>query len=210
MSTQRVKWVLKKARGERILDIGFVGEEWKKANLHRAIRRVNPGSFVAGLDTNKELLEKYDFPNSKVGSFLDMPYKDEEFDVVVISEVIEHVLESVDGFKEIARVLKPGGRLVLTTPCAYGFFQLLKHWFLARDLGARRNYRRFLGNDDHKIFWEPLSLANILAMNGLVVTELTTRNLALPYLPSFIRNPPLHFWPFTRMGTYLCIVAEKK
>lgn len=210
MESPRVSWVLKNVKGKKILDIGFVGEEWKDANLHRLLRKQNPDSEIHGLDLNEELLKKYNFPNSTVGSFLDMPYKDESFDVVIISEVIEHVLESVKGFGEISRVLRKGGELVLTSPCSYGFFQLLKHWFLARKPYTRKNYRTFLGNADHKIFWEPLSLCNILAMNDLEATKMTTRNLALPYLPQALRNPPLNFWPFTRMGTYLCIVAKKK
>ncbi len=210
MSTQRIKWVLNKVRGERILDIGFVGDENKDAGLHRQIRERNPQSFVAGLDTNKELVDRYNFPNSTVGSFLEMPYENESFDSVVISEVIEHVIESTDGFRDIARVLKKGGQLVITTPCAYGTFHWLKHWLFSKNLASFKTARSFLGNADHKLFWEPFSLANLLHREGLKTVELTTRNLSLPYLPNGWRNPPLHFWPFNRMGTYLCLVAKKE
>lgn len=210
MHDKRIEWVLKNARGEKILDIGFAGEEYKNADLHRLIREKNPDSSVHGLDINEELVKRYNFPNTNVGSFLEMPYASESFDLVILLEVIEHVLDSVKGFEEISRVLKKGGRLMITSPCCYGFFNWLKHWILAPKAGARKNYRTFLGNSDHKIFWEPLSLSNILAMKGLKVKVLTTRNLALPYLPDHFRNPPLHFWPFTRMGTYICLIAEKE
>lgn len=210
MQSQRITWVLKNAKAQRILDVGFVGDEDKDAGLHRLLREQNPDSEVHGIDLNEELVKKYNFPNTIVGSFLNMPYENGSFDMVIITEVIEHVLQSVDGFKEISRVLKTGGKLIITSPCAYGFFQLLKHWFLSANPGSRKNYRSYLGNPDHKIFWEPLSLCNILYMNDMEVKEITTRNLALPYLPSVLRNPPLNFWPFNRMGTYLCILAEKK
>lgn len=46
-----------------------------------------------------------------------LPYRDGQFDAVVFSEVIEHLAGSpLPALREMARVLRPGGRLVLTTP----------------------------------------------------------------------------------------------
>jgi SAM-dependent methyltransferase len=50
-----------------------------------------------------------------------LPFPDASFDVVLFSEVLEHVDEPVRAVKEIARVLKPGGRLLLTVP--FNFMQ---------------------------------------------------------------------------------------
>lgn len=44
-----------------------------------------------------------------------LPFRDQMFDVVVMSEVIEHLLRPELAVWEIARVLKPGGVLVMTT-----------------------------------------------------------------------------------------------
>lgn len=47
------------------------------------------------------------------------PFGDESFDAVLCSQVLEHVFEPDDFIREIRRVLRPGGRLVLTVPFAW-------------------------------------------------------------------------------------------
>lgn len=45
-----------------------------------------------------------------------IPHPDESFDIVVSCETVEHVLQPATAVKELARVLRLGGRLLLTTP----------------------------------------------------------------------------------------------
>ena len=51
-----------------------------------------------------------------VGDALAMPYEDGTFDVVLISEVLEHVPEDTDAIAELVRILKPGGIAAVTVP----------------------------------------------------------------------------------------------
>ena len=45
------------------------------------------------------------------------PYENDKFDLVIFAEIIEHLLnDPCSVFREIKRVLKPGGILILTTP----------------------------------------------------------------------------------------------
>lgn len=45
-----------------------------------------------------------------------LPYKDNSFDVITCLSVIEYVFDVYEFMKEVRRVLKPGGILILSTP----------------------------------------------------------------------------------------------
>lgn len=52
----------------------------------------------------------------RLGQLQDQKYPDDYFDAVVSNHVIEHVFDLVDLFREILRILKPGGQFVFITP----------------------------------------------------------------------------------------------
>ncbi|HDM10688.1 MAG: SAM-dependent methyltransferase [Deltaproteobacteria bacterium] len=73
-----------------------------------------------------------------------LPFKDGFFDLVICSEVLEHVLDPGEAVSELSRVLRPGGDLVISVP------RTLPEkicWALSRSYGASsgghlRIYRR--------------------------------------------------------------------
>lgn len=50
-----------------------------------------------------------------------LPFPDASFDAVLCTEVLEHIAEPAETIREIYRVLKPGGRLLLTIPWSARF-----------------------------------------------------------------------------------------
>jgi 2-polyprenyl-3-methyl-5-hydroxy-6-metoxy-1,4-benzoquinol methylase len=82
-------------------------------------RAVERGADVVSLDIGPRLLDVLGRKCSSrrvAGSLLALPFAEATFDVVVSSEVIEHVSDPPRAISELARVLAPGGLLALTTP----------------------------------------------------------------------------------------------
>ena len=44
------------------------------------------------------------------------PVKNERYDVIIASEIIEHVFDTDFFIEELKRILKPNGRIIITTP----------------------------------------------------------------------------------------------
>lgn len=57
-----------------------------------------------------------DTPHALIAGGEAMPYRRDTFDVVISNEVIEHVLDDRATVREMVRVCKPGGRIVIFCP----------------------------------------------------------------------------------------------
>jgi ubiquinone/menaquinone biosynthesis C-methylase UbiE len=98
-----------------------------------------------------------------------LPFEDNAFDLVWASEVIEHVADTARWLSEVRRVLKPRGRLLLTTP-SHGRLRVALH-------GVER-FSEPLG--DHLHLYTKRSLADTLSEFGF--TEVAVRAAAGPPL----------------------------
>jgi len=70
-------------------------------------------------------------------------FPDASFDTVISCETIEHVPDVAQAVRELARVLRPGGRLVLTTPNYLGQNGLYRLYCLARGRAWTENGQPF-------------------------------------------------------------------
>lgn len=80
---------------------------------------------LVGLELETEIIRKAQrnvghLPNLMLNNanIYQLPYADNTFDGVILSEILEHVEHDVDGLREVYRVLKPGGVVAITVPNA--------------------------------------------------------------------------------------------
>jgi 2-polyprenyl-3-methyl-5-hydroxy-6-metoxy-1,4-benzoquinol methylase len=79
-----------------------------------------PPTELMGLDTQRYYGIEFRPSNIEVD---DLPYEDETFDVVVMSEIIEHFhFQPLTAMRRAFRLVKPGGFMFVTTPAlGYGW-----------------------------------------------------------------------------------------
>jgi SAM-dependent methyltransferase len=100
-----------KDRRARILDVGC----GTGANLVR----LSDFGDAEGVDISPDALEfcrERGLNHVKLGAAETLPYKDQEFDLVTAFDVVEHMDDDVAGLREMRRVLRPGGRVLLFVP----------------------------------------------------------------------------------------------
>ncbi|MDD5712936.1 MAG: methyltransferase domain-containing protein [Smithellaceae bacterium] len=109
-------------RGMRVLDAGC------GAGRHLCEAYKNYGADVVGVDLNWDdlcktrsmlhLVKREDTGNwiTARADVTALPFASECFDVVICSEVLEHVPDNVGAVEELVRVLKPGGDIVVSVP----------------------------------------------------------------------------------------------
>jgi 2-polyprenyl-3-methyl-5-hydroxy-6-metoxy-1,4-benzoquinol methylase len=76
--------------------------------------------IVEGFDVSEKALEKANKRLTKVYKWKAgeeaCPVENEKYDVIVAAEIIEHIYETDFFIEELKRILKPNGRIIITTP----------------------------------------------------------------------------------------------
>ena len=90
-----------------------------------------------------------------------LPFRDNLFDCILLSEVIEHLEAPQISIREAARVLCPGGRLLITTPNYRSFWPVME-WAV-----DRLNLAPKMAGEQHISRFHPSSLTKILIESGL-------------------------------------------
>jgi SAM-dependent methyltransferase len=126
---QRDRWVADRAAtvppGARVLDVGAGTCPYRPRFAHcryvtHDFKQYEGVKLGGGTDYGRIDLV------SRVES---IPAPDASFDVILCTEVLEHVPSPDAAVREMARLLAPGGRLLLTAPLGSGLHQLPYHYF---------------------------------------------------------------------------------
>ncbi|MFL5340324.1 MAG: class I SAM-dependent methyltransferase [Gemmataceae bacterium] len=141
-----------------------------------------------------------------VADIQSLPYEDAAFDTVISCETVEHVPDPARAVRELARVLKPSGQLLLTTPNYFG------------TMGLYRGYLRLRGRR-YTEEGQPINNFNMLPRTRRWVRAAGLRVVATDaighYLP-FPGRPPMEysFWDRFRFVTrwlalHSLVIGEK-
>ncbi|MFC1693343.1 class I SAM-dependent methyltransferase [Candidatus Latescibacterota bacterium] len=112
-----VSGLVQKEKVTQVLDLGC-GSGWLSEILHRKGFRVS--AIDLGLDSLKRASVRLKKRNIAIpfisGDIYNLPFCDAHFDAVVASEVLEHLEKPHDALNEIARIIRPGGYCIVSTP----------------------------------------------------------------------------------------------
>jgi SAM-dependent methyltransferase len=136
--------------GRSILDIGCasgfflesLGSSWLRHGLELSKFSVDRARMRTGISVHQVGLDAH-------------PFKEAEFDVITLFDVAEHLADPVPAFKEMKRLLKPGGCLLVGTGDAGSI--------TARLSGNRWTYMCL---PEHLSFFNRRSLSNVLRIAG--------------------------------------------
>ncbi len=117
----REKWVEAEMRslptGSRLLDAGAGECQFRRFCEHlqyvsQDFAQYDGSGDRSGLQTGKWDTSQIDL----ICDIVNIPEPDQSFDAILCTEVLEHLPEPQLALKEFARLLRPGGRLIMTAP----------------------------------------------------------------------------------------------
>lgn len=140
-SRSRDRWVATSAlsvpAGARVLDVGAGTAPYNHLFAH-CNYETHDFEQYSGYKGPEGNYAKIDY----VSDITNIPVLNESFDVILCTEVLEHVPRPIDALAEMVRITKPGGRLLITAPLGSGLHQEPYHFYGGY---TPHWYRKFLG-----------------------------------------------------------------
>lgn len=158
-----ISFILKRGAGRRLLDVGC--NEGRNLELYR-----RSGFAAEGVESNPvaaSAARQRGLP-VHVGEFDDLPTSAGPYDVIVLSNVLEHSLSPVDMVAQARRHLRPGGELWVSCPNAASW---ARHLFGRSWINWHPPF--------HLAHFASRNLHTLLVDNGFEVSEAQNRTPAL-------------------------------
>jgi SAM-dependent methyltransferase len=106
-------------RGDRVLDAGCGSGRLFTYDLRGC------ASLIVGVDLTSDVAQNPNIDRPLRASLTALPFASETFDLIICKHVLEHLAEPESAFRELARVLRPQGRLLVLTPNRLHYVPLL-------------------------------------------------------------------------------------
>ena len=118
-----------------------------------------------------------------------LPWEDNSFDCVVAAEIIEHLYDTDKFLKEIKRVLKDNGLLVLSVPNTACFTNRIKIWF--NQYPRYCEYRAGTAGGHIRVYTSEAIRTQVIE-HGFDIVRMRGANFPMPmankYVPDFIKK----------------------
>jgi 2-polyprenyl-3-methyl-5-hydroxy-6-metoxy-1,4-benzoquinol methylase len=196
--------VVRVQRPTRALDVGCGTGAYLTNPLGEMFREVS----IVGVDDDRASLDHARAaPHPKNVSFGEVA-RGEKFDLVIASEVLEHVDDPPSFLAGLVARVRPGGRLIVTVPNGYGPFEALALMEVLLNLsGLQRLLRRLRGRptvaptantlavSPHVNFFSRRALYRLFAAAGLAVESWTPTSFLCGYgIDHLVRGSRLVAW----------------
>jgi ubiquinone/menaquinone biosynthesis C-methylase UbiE len=196
------------------LDLGC-GAGYGSKNVFLSEENLINDYEIQGLDVSPEAVATYKKITgftAKVGSVTNTGFDDASFNVVLFDDVIEHLVDTDLAFREIHRILKPGGYLFISTPNLASWFNRLALLLGIQPAFSEVSCEKIYGRPGREVvghlrLFTLRSLTEMLSQEGFSIREIKSSIFdALPmYLTPFDRI----FTRFPSLGANLILVCEK-
>jgi len=185
----------------KVLDIGCsIGHDSLELAKRRGYRVVGIDIDKVSIDTAKEIKKILRIKNA---SFLNVDilqnrFKNEEFDAIVMLEVLEHFKNDSQAIREISRVLKKGGILILSTPYSsrgQRFSHAERALRLKEDMDEHEFKKLFKGGFHWKNGYDENSIEILLKKTNLKIINVNF--VCLPKIIPELEERTQIFFPLT-------------
>lgn len=140
-----------------ILDIGLFYYN------HPLVKQKKDSQAIYGFDIRKaQLPPGYDHIVQGDVQEISKYFPQNHFDIILLGEVIEHLLDPYKAIGELSKILKNGGLLILSTPNPHGFPLLFVEWL---------NIKRYFYTKNHAFSFPPRWLERMLESNKFKVIK---------------------------------------
>jgi len=123
------------------------------------------------------LKKKLPKANLEQGDIFSLKFNDDTFDYVLMMEVIEHLEDPLKVLKEVERVLKPNGELIISFPNYINF-----PWLIVRILSEKLNKPNWIILQPVDKIYTTINIINFSKKNGLKYQKCIGSNYYPPLL----------------------------
>jgi len=217
MKSDRIEAILAEVRGHDVLNLGCVNhsialtESEKERWLQLRLSERFPAANVLGLDIDQENVARMRAQgmNVEVGDAQRLTYH-EKFDTIVLGEIIEHLENPGACLEGCRRALKPGGRIIVSTPNIFCVMHMLMYL---------KNFDHAF-NAEHVAWFCPQTLRTMVERCGLRIESFKfVDDLA----PDVVSDLPYRLFAYLWLGVRwifpqryrntmvaVCVPAEKR